>query len=302
MALNSWCGFKGSRCLESAQPLQEKLVEADIISYNSLLRWCHWQRAMELLQRSGLQATSISYNSIMASMASMASRGPWQKSLAVPEEMLQSDLKVSEVTYGAATNACSDRWHDTILLLRDMRRRMQRRNVIVHTAAIDACEKAEQWQLSLAMLDDGFTKLLVNLVTYTASISACVKGTRWEGACFLHAELEDRSAVLRCAGNAGNGAVTRTAAMQGFIKGSLWQSAIRLVMNVRFLDAMAVATAMDACVKGLQWSQVLWLFSSTVATNSLAAFWSQQTNQCGCAGCWFVALLKKPKIWVHKHA
>lgn len=163
-----------------------------------------------------------------------------------------------------------------------MRRRTHRSNVIVHTAAIDACEKAEQWRISLTLLDDGFAKLLVNLATYTATISACVKGTRWEGACFLHAELEDRSAVLP----AGN-QVTRTAAMQGFVKGSLWQSAIHLA-NVGFLDAMAVSTAMDACVQGLQWSQVLWLFRSA-ATNSLAAFWSQRRNQrSDGAGCWFV--------------
>lgn len=160
-----------------------------------------------------------------------------------------------------------------------MRRRTHRSNVIVHTAAIDACEKAEQWRISLTLLDDGFTKLLVNLVTYTATISACVKGTRWEGACFLHAELDDRSAVL---GNQGN-PVTRTAAMQGFVKGSLWQSAIHLakVGEVGFLDAMAVSTAMDACAQGLQWSQVLWLFRSA-ATNSLAAFWLQRTTQWWC--------------------
>lgn len=48
---------------------------------------------LELLQID-LQATTVSYNSIMASRGS-----PWQKSLAVPEEMLQSDLKVSEVTW-----------------------------------------------------------------------------------------------------------------------------------------------------------------------------------------------------------
>ena len=49
---------------------QEEGAEANIITYNMLFRFCPWRNAMKLLEsqmRQGLQATSITYNSILAS-------------------------------------------------------------------------------------------------------------------------------------------------------------------------------------------------------------------------------------------
>ena len=49
---------------------QEEGAEANIITYNMLFRVCPWRNAMKLLESQmgqGLQATSITYNSILAS-------------------------------------------------------------------------------------------------------------------------------------------------------------------------------------------------------------------------------------------
>ena len=73
---------------------QDKSLEADIIS-NSLFRYCHWQRAKELLElqsKRSLEATTISYNSVMAGC-------PWHQALAVQEQIFRRSLRVSVVTW-----------------------------------------------------------------------------------------------------------------------------------------------------------------------------------------------------------
>eukprot|EP00435_Cladocopium_sp_Y103_P060832 s1584_g22.t1 len=235
----------------------EKSLEADIISYNSLFRYCHWQRAKELLElqsRRSLEATTISYNSVMAGC-------PWLQALALQEQIFSRSLRVSVVTYGSAISL--SHWPHVFCLLRDMRQLLQESNVMVHAAAIDACEKAERWQPSLALLEDAVATSLANLVTYTASLSACVKGTRWEAAGYLYNTLEDCSLQ-------GN-LVTHTAAINACAKGWSWEEAIQL-LGTCGQDALAVSAAMDAGVKAMQWSQVLWIlrsFQQTDASGSL---------------------------------
>lgn len=131
---------------------------------------------------------------------------------------------------------------------------------MVHAAAIDVCEKTERWRPALALLGDAAATSLANLVTYTASLSACVKGTKWEAAGYLYGTLEDCSVQ-------GN-LMTHTAAINACAKGWSWEEAIHLLGTCGPMDALAVSAAMDAGVKAMQWSQVLWMFRSFQQTDA----------------------------------
>ena len=70
-------------------------------------------------------------------------------------------------------------------------------NVITYSAAISSCEKGEQWQWALLLLNDLLDKRLAgNRITYTSTISACEKGGRWQWALYFMAELH--SMMIRC--------------------------------------------------------------------------------------------------------
>ena len=179
-----------------------------------------------------------------------------------------------QVTYGSAISL-SQHWPRAFCLLRDMRQLQQESNVLVHAAAIDACEKTERWRPALALLREAVAVSLVNLVTYTASLSACVKGTRWEAASDLYGTLEDCSLQ-------GN-LLTHPAAMNACAKGWSWEEAIHLLGTCRQMDALALSAAMDAGVKAMQWSQVLWMFRSfqqTDARRSLGLYEPWLKYQC----------------------
>ena len=58
--------------------------------------------------------------------------------------------------------------------------------VIVHFAIVDfaisACEKGQQWQRALALLEDMQGRCLEpNVISLSAAISACEKGPPWHG-------------------------------------------------------------------------------------------------------------------------
>lgn len=167
--------------------------------------------------------------------------------------MMSFHFQLPKVTFGAAMNSM-ERWQHVFTLLRAMRVR-QRSNVVVQSAGIKVCEKAERWKKSLELLEEVTTmKASVNLITYNATISSCVKGTRWEAASFLHSKLEDLSLQATT--------VTYTTAMQAGMKGHLWQEAMYFFAAQSTIDVMMVSVAMEALVNQLQWSQVLELMRS----------------------------------------
>ncbi|CAK0854342.1 unnamed protein product, partial [Prorocentrum cordatum] len=79
-----------------------------------------------------------------------------------------------------------------------------------YSAGISACEKSEQWQRALALLDDMWkAKVQPNAFSYSAGISACEKGAQWQRAVALLSEawqvkLEANSATALGSARAKN--------------------------------------------------------------------------------------------------
>ena len=57
------------------------------------------------------------------------------------------------------------------------------RDVISYSASISACEKGQQWEQALGLLQEsGCCQLAPCAISYSTSISACEKGRQWEHA------------------------------------------------------------------------------------------------------------------------
>ena len=62
--------------------------------------------------------------------------------------------------------------------------------MVCWSAAISACEKGEQWEGVLGLLQDMVKRLVIpNMVSWSAVIRACEKGKQWEGALGLLQEM-----------------------------------------------------------------------------------------------------------------
>ncbi|CAK0905227.1 unnamed protein product [Prorocentrum cordatum] len=63
-----------------------------------------------------------------------------------------------------------------------------------YNAGISACEKGEQWQRALALLNEMWeAKLKPDVISYNAWISACKKGGQWQRALALLTRCGRRS-------------------------------------------------------------------------------------------------------------
>ena len=66
--------------------------------------------------------------------------------------------------------------------------------MVSQSASISACEKGEQWEAALGLLQEMVRRSLTpNVVSCSAAISACEKDEHWEAALGLLQEMARRS-------------------------------------------------------------------------------------------------------------
>ena len=83
------------------------------------------------------------------------------------------------ITYSASISACEkgQQWQCALGLLESMRSVSVPANVITYSASISACEKGQQWQCALRLLESmQSASVPADVITYSASISACEWG------------------------------------------------------------------------------------------------------------------------------
>ncbi|OLQ04938.1 Pentatricopeptide repeat-containing protein, chloroplastic [Symbiodinium microadriaticum] len=92
-------------------------------------------------------------------------------------------------------------------------------DLISFNAAINACEKASDWQAALEVFM-ATPHGLPNEITYNTTISACHKGSHWQGALDLFCSMELRALAPNV--------ITHSATMASCLRGDAWQKALEM--------------------------------------------------------------------------
>ncbi|CAJ1450599.1 unnamed protein product [Effrenium voratum] len=149
-------------------------------SFNAALGACraggHWQGALCLLQqmRGSLGCDAISCSSGIACLAAGADSWPW--ALQVLAEMPGMAVQRDAASLNAAIRAASS-WQLALLLLANL----PETDAFSYTAAIGACEAAEQWQQVLELVKDmRCVGMEVDAYARGLEISVYFKGLQWE--------------------------------------------------------------------------------------------------------------------------
>ena len=97
-----------------------------------------------------------------------------------------------QIAYSAAISACEkgQQWTLTLWLLDEMAELQVAKDLITYNAAISACRQGQQWQRALVLLGDmAVAKIEKSFLTFYVAIGACEKGQQRKVAVVLLAQL-----------------------------------------------------------------------------------------------------------------
>jgi len=177
------------------------------------------------------------------------------------------------------------------------------------TLAIKALGKRRLWQEALGLFDRVRSAGRADIILHTAAISACERSSEWERAvellrCVLNDQRVEAGAAFshrgawRGGGTGGGGAVPAFAsAMGACLRGSEWPRALALFDQIRreglAPSIVSYNVAINACASGDLWTRALALLAEAEAGGSsppTIITYSAAMNACGVAARWDAAL------------
>ncbi|OLP90813.1 Pentatricopeptide repeat-containing protein, chloroplastic [Symbiodinium microadriaticum] len=278
--------------LRAAQPPSDTIAHvllplnlqgAKVIIYNAAISACQrgfaWVEAVSLLasaEEHHVTPDIISYNATICAtgqkdLAALEQRKLWQKALAILQSMeawisLNSAISVCESATAwqqvAVEMLLAVSEMQALLLWLDVGDRGLKPtvivlpNVVAYNASISACEKSEQWQRAVHLLEEMFLQQTqVDEISYNSAISACEKAGRWPQALQLLADALRQEVPIDI--------ITINAAISSCGKCGQWRRGFHLLQEVQRLrleaDVVTFTAAMGACEKAAEWLQAICL-------------------------------------------
>ncbi|CAK9058787.1 unnamed protein product [Durusdinium trenchii] len=251
--------------------LRRLSLQENLVTYNAIINGfavsSRWQEALDALQTTSraLETDLVSFHS--ASAACVASSA-WQRALRLMEMAKDVRLRLDRVSYTLAINAYekANQWQEAVHLLRSFQKAA---DIMFYNAAINAC--ADQWQQGVLVLSQlNEDQIRANAVTYGALLSACRNGRAWIPALRLLSELfqlklETNSVVFNATINACGRAEQWTHALE--VMSIMEQEQIQ--PDLITYDTIIAATASCACRE----EALLLLSQSQSLRTPLEALW-----------------------------
>jgi len=209
--------------------------------------------------------------------------GLWQEALAFLEEMSERRIDPDAYAYNnvmAASRKVNDFWVAPILL-ESMREEMVQVDAWSYSQAMDASNAMGSWQASLQYLHElQDSQVQGNSVVLSAAITACQLGQQPRMALDL---------LTADVWGAVPDAQAYTAAITACGTASLWDSALEVLEDMRFIDCQpnlfTYNAAIGACQAALEWERSLDLYFSMQRSKLVPDTTSYNLLLSSCARC-----------------
>ncbi|CAJ1417146.1 unnamed protein product, partial [Effrenium voratum] len=251
-------------CAELVRTVSGVSWQPDLITLNSALRATsvegHWRVAKVLLKairQVGFQLSPVSCGSLTSSCGRC-----WRRAFHWLDYTKSAGVEVGEIPRNAVISACEKAaaWQAAVEAERG-----GGPSLVGCNSLLSACEKGSQWQMALHLLlslpreviPDEITfnavlgavlRVALDAGAYVSVMSVCEKASQWTAA------LDLLSALLRAALQPEGAAYSSAISSCG--KAEQWERALQLPRG----DAAAAAAAVLALERGSQWQAALGLF------------------------------------------
>ncbi|CAE8636052.1 unnamed protein product [Polarella glacialis] len=267
MALNGMeKGKLWKQALQLLADMRQMGVPPDVISLNTTMGVCgragFWEISLRLLAEVRASAPP-SVKSFGAAISACGRNSQWPHALwllltemprAGPEGL---PVLPTRVACSAAISACAGagQWEPALWLLGSMlRSRSPSPDVITFNATVTACDRGQQWQRALSVVELMRSQNLeATVITLNATLSACVKGRQWQAALLLFEEM------LRQGGAERRGPSALSGGHRHHPQQQQQQQQQPPIGTWPRPDVVSFNCAVSACERAALWERAVWL-------------------------------------------
>ena len=184
-------------------------------------------------------------------VSACAKAGEWEYARLLLLELREAST-ANRVTYNAVLSACEkgEQLQMILAILEEMVQLTTLPDSFSYSASISGCGRCEQWQVAVDLLRVAHSMKSLNVIAYSAAVSACEKAKEWQQALALFEEARVQSIEADV--------VLLSAAISACEKGEKWWLALELFDSSQ-ANLITYSAAISACEKGGQWQKVLQL-------------------------------------------
>ncbi|CAJ1417147.1 unnamed protein product, partial [Effrenium voratum] len=249
-------------------------LEPDSMAFHAAMRACkdEWTQAISLLDLFRARRLRASALTFTACAKAVSATRAWRAAVALAQEAVDMGQMDTILLSSVLSSVPGEAWTLALQLLNTRRVAL---DAGAYVSVMSVCEKASQWTAALDLLSALLRAALQpEGAAYSSAISSCGKAEQWERA--LQLPRGDAAAAA--------------AAVLALERGSQWQAALGLFLNMRSQERseLGYLAAFGACEKGTRWRMGPQLLSamqqqllrpaavaSTAAVAAVAEEWPQ---------------------------
>ncbi|CAJ1349354.1 unnamed protein product, partial [Effrenium voratum] len=241
--------------------LRSDSLEPSSITYGAALGAVpSWSICLSLIGQALQAGTPTGPIHITALIKSLSKGSDWARSMMAWQEVRDCSMLDPRLNSATITALRGERWTVAVWLLKEAMCSVPP-DIVNFNAAISACEKGQQWEQALTLLDAaGGLRVQAETITFSGAISACEKCRQWERALAMLGQLK-RSRLTA-------DTIIYSAAISACEKSGRWQQAVLVLQQMLEervpTDMVLYSAVMSACEKGRRWAEALYLLKEAL--------------------------------------
>ena len=298
-AINLYRASDWQSSLDVLAALEQRNLEATLVSRGTLAACGRWRISIQQLERSSMANMRL----INAASSAAGRTEQWETALLMLSEAALRLVETTDASYTVGLTLGHGRhssWQRSCGLMKGIGERNLRTSVITFNAAISSIK--EQWNLALFLLFSLSHLQLADVVTCTSALNACQKASQWQWA-FQHCQHRQRSSCTATC-NVAIKAISSCSETMWPTAVEIY----RCLRATRSADILTLGSTISTCAGAVCWGISIALLDDLEGPSPLSAGTSEHVavssaiSACEKTGRWQAALHLLHRLRARSHA